>query len=180
MREHFSPELGRLSKCTTDNCPYGKFDSSKVSQREEVFGEGTLRPLKGGSYFGVPVSRNVLSSVLNQLSSAMSEDLFELVTKNQSERDSGVYHMTIIDPKETRELKKNGNRIADNASFAYKVLGLGTAKNDTGQTWFAVVRSPTAQSFRKELGFSEKDFHITIGFTSKDIHSIPKGENTLY
>lgn len=60
-------------------------------------------------------------------------------------------------------------------------LGLGQATHtESGTAHYVVVAWPAGQWLRAQLGYTHKDFHITLGFTGRDdVHGVSKGINTL-
>eukprot|EP01117_Protostelium_nocturnum_P003191 TRINITY_DN14124_c0_g1_i1.p1 TRINITY_DN14124_c0_g1~~TRINITY_DN14124_c0_g1_i1.p1 ORF type:complete len:306 (+),score=115.79 TRINITY_DN14124_c0_g1_i1:57-974(+) len=61
----------------------------------------------------------------------------------------------------------------------WKDLGVGCVHQSKNKAWFKVIEWPSAKEFRRLLGLSDKDFHVTIGYVSFDIHGIPKDSTTL-
>lgn len=176
---HFSPSLGRLSRCTAEHCPFDHFDSETMKRMAPVHGVGRISVLKH-SYMGIALRPELLAPALNQLRSAMSPRLFEHITRKLQERNgAGQFHITVVSPREFRRLKNQGIAVSSQENFSFEILGVGSASNEKSQSWHAVVESPLLNRYRHELNLPRKDFHITLGFTVDDVHDAPKGPSTL-
>jgi len=176
---HFSPNLGRLAKCTSDKCPYEHFDPEQMKRMAPSVLRGSIKLLKN-SYEGISFSPEALAPAMNQLRSAMSPRLFEQIVRKKAERD-GVdkYHLTVVTPPELRKLKAT-NRLRETAQpFTVEILGVGTASDQSSQAWFAVASSRELDQHRYSMGLPKHDFHITLGFLEKDVHGVKKDETTL-
>ncbi len=178
-RIHYSPKLGRLSKCVSEKCPFGHYNVENLRRIEPISLTGTPEILKN-SYSGVIVPSEKVEPVLRQLREAMTPDLYDFVVGNKDVRDGiGNYHVTTVTPSELRGLSRDGKSAEVERKFSYEILGLGTASNEKSSAWFAVVRSIPLQHYRASLGLPEKDLHITVGFTNGDVHDKPKGLSSL-
>jgi tRNA nucleotidyltransferase (CCA-adding enzyme) len=119
-----------------------------------------------------------------------SEDYFAVPVSDPKVRlpeaglkDRGEFHITVINPDETRELMDRkgwtierlrseieGHRFQSRPDYRC----LGRAEDGENAVYFIVVKWPEAQEFRERLGLGPYDFHITLGFRTNDIHGIPK------
>ena len=69
--------------------------------------------------------------------------------------------------------------VAEVVTDDWEDLGLGQVIQGKNAAWFKVIEWKSAAEFRKKLGLTEKDFHITIGFILNDIHNVEKNKDTL-
>eukprot|EP01119_Soliformovum_irregulare_P012684 TRINITY_DN3308_c0_g1_i1.p1 TRINITY_DN3308_c0_g1~~TRINITY_DN3308_c0_g1_i1.p1 ORF type:complete len:221 (-),score=30.29 TRINITY_DN3308_c0_g1_i1:36-698(-) len=123
--------------------------------------------------------------------------------RNRVKRDGPMYHITLFNPREVTAasqalIKHKSNFSSIPASSWVKnatetllnVLsleivddwvdkGLGSVSSKQNQAWYRIIEWPSAQAFRKKLGFEAKDFHITIGYLTNDIHDVRKDVSTL-
>lgn len=176
---HYSPQLGKLARCTSDKCPYEHFDSDSMKRMAPVEANGFPKVLKN-SYLAVELQPYVIAPALNQLRSAMSDGLFDRIVRKKAERDGAdKFHMTVLAPQEFRRLKNEGRLELPEKPFRLQLAGVGTASDDRSQTWFAVARSVAVDHYRYGLGLPRHDLHITLGFTEKDVHGVKKDESTL-
>ncbi len=177
---HYSPSLGRLSRCTSDKCPFEHFDSENMKKMSPVMLTGKPHILKN-SYQGIRVTPQAIAPALNQLRSAMSPKLFSDIIEKRVTRDGGDdhYHVTTLRPREFRQLKKEDKPVTTDKLFHFELLGVGTVSNEQTQTWYAVATSGALDQYRYSLGLPKLDYHVTLGFTISDIHDLPKGPSTL-
>lgn len=176
---HYSPNLGKLARCTSDKCPFEHFDPEAMKRMAPVEAFGSAKVLKN-SYLGVELQPYVIAPALNQLRSAMSPGLFEQILRKKTERDGeDRFHMTIVTPPEFRRLKNENRLKFPEKPFRVQLEGVGTASNEGSQAWFAVARSAPVDHYRYSLGLPHHDLHITLGFTEKDVHGVVKDETTL-
>lgn len=178
---HFSPSLGTMARCTTpENCPFGHWNTDAVKPMAPISLSGYPKLLKN-SYMGIELRPETVAPAMNQLKSGMTPDLFERIVRQKAERDGlDKYHMTVISPREYRELMNDGREIAiPEAGFDFSLLGVGTASNSKTQAWYGVAQSPVIQRWRRELQLPVHDLHVTLGFTGTDIHGVVKDSTTL-
>jgi len=139
---------------------------------------------------------------LNQIDPLDAERLIN----NRINRDGPTSHMTLIGPKELRDLvaskfksmteeEKQGQlrKIVEknieqqilstiNSMFLadWKVEGLGKAEKEDNVAYFMVVSWKTGNLIREQLGLPPRDFHVTVGFgDAGDIHGVNKGVTSL-
>lgn len=140
-----------------------------------------LKILKN-SYIGIPVQNWLIEKMEKDLKN-LNIDNIEIYMKNRENRDLGKYHMTVISPKEFRELKKRGvdvYKIVESFNnFCFTFKGIGMVEDGDNKAWFVIVSSEDVDNFREELNLPKKDLHITLAFKNKDIHHSPKDEKTL-
>jgi len=134
-----------------------------------------LKDSTGLVYIGAQVAESDVSVYLNQLKIILGDE-FEAYRANQIKRDHHAFHVTLINPYEYRELALP---ISVGDSFSVDLLGLGAVKKESQATYFVVAQSNWADEFRKNLGLSPKDLHVTLGFKPNDIYGVSKNAETL-
>ena len=141
-----------------------------------------LTDVIGNNYLGVKMPEGVIDKHLTQLKGILSEEDYVKFTDNQKKRDNG-YHLTVMSVAEFNGItKKMGmDKFVSSLQqiFKYeiddlKMLGVGTAKKSTNQTYFVVCQSDKLDAVRDFYGLDEKDFHVTIGFHWKDVFGVRK------
>lgn len=165
---------------------FATYQPSKNRSLPPLTTVGVIEPMKNNSYCGAAVSMRSLGTRLKALQSFVGEEkYFELLNTKNKRDGTLVFHVTVLEPRETRQLRKNTetrNKIEKNnlpvVDFIYG--GIGTATDTEGnETWFVVVNSPQADQWRESLGLPKKDFHVTLGFIGKDVHNVPKNTDTV-
>ena len=155
----------------------------KSFSKVEKVDNASVIPMKGGSYYGLEVSEDSLRNCLDRWRFEMG-DRSQSLEGEKVKRDGGYhFHITALDPKETRSLKKSGEilRFREGISkrkFSFEIDGVGSVSRNGKETYYAIVKSHDIQEVRKEFGLGEKDLHITLGFSGGDVHGVPKGEST--
>lgn len=141
-----------------------------------------IKDSQGSNYLGIVIPKDEVEPFLFQLKEIL-KDSYEQYTELQQKRDFGKYHMTFMSVSEfNSKINEMGfdafstyvNKITQVAIDDLKLLGLGTAEKSENKCYFVVCKSNTLQQARTDLGFEEKDFHITLGFKWKDVHGIRK------
>lgn len=77
--------------------------------------------------------------------------------------------------------------IANQIDHDFKSKGVGHVVGEDrhfgdgrdSQEWFYVVDWPTGREVREQLGFSDRDFHITLGLTGNGVDEISKDKKTI-
>lgn len=138
--------------------------------------------LKGGSYIGAPVEKSNIQNLHDEFRKTVGDEKYENLVGNRINRDKGdFHHVTVLSPKETRDLKKKGVKIPEGSVMNFNLKGLGKVESgeDGREAWFGVVSSEEADSYRENLGLEKKDFHITLGFDKKDVFDKPKDDSSI-
>jgi len=110
---------------------------------------------------------------------------FELLRNHRSARDGQDHHMTIFSAEEFAQISTDElEEVKSFMSISWiSVLGIGRAasenKIDNFESFFLVCESRKLNEMRKRLGFSKRDFHITLGFLPEDLHNVSKSKDTL-
>ncbi len=135
-----------------------------------------LQDNQGLKYIGGLVQTKDLSPYLAQMKKLIAAD-FNHYRDNQSSRDHGAFHMTLINPYEYQEIDQS--KIAIGETVTITLNGLGRVAKDNKEAYFVVVQSIQAQGHRQQLALAAKDFHITLGFKPEDVFGISKGVERL-
>lgn len=164
----------------SDNLNTNGNDSVKVKHvgLSKVEGVSRMVPQKHKSYYGMRVNEELVAEHVNAWINELSEEASDM-EQAKIERDGGYsFHITVLSPKETRQLRKSGT-IIEEQDFAYTLSGIGQAVDGEKEAWYIVVKSDEMNNYRNELGLPPKDFHITLGFKNSDVHTMPKDDSTL-
>lgn len=192
---HLTSDGPRPCRAKRRNCPLeGRhYDSFEKAQKEWESTQPSImshsrsqnmkahRPqlMKNSSYVGVTIEREDVDAVLQKAQHLFGEH-FHLLQGNKTARDGfGRFHVTILDPRETRMLRKEGRLPSAFPQLDLKVESLGTAENESSFAVFATCSSVEGDRFRAELGLPPKDFHVTLGFDDGgDVHGVGKGQDS--
>lgn len=137
-----------------------------------------LKDVLGNYYLGIKFEKSDVDTHLNKLSELLSESEFKIYTELQQKRDSGQYHLTLINVAEYNSLsQKLGidkfisslDKLFDTEINDLQMLGVGMAQKNENTAYFVVCRSLLLQSIREFYGLTEHDFQITLGFKWKDV-----------
>lgn len=136
----------------------------------------------GRPYLAISVEKEDLNPYLEKLYS-IEKERFLVLTKNQCDRDRGEFHVTVVDPREYKEIfEGQSKRIFYDLykqSISYCFIGLGFANIDEKKSYFVIVESRDLLEIRKAFGLPEKDFHVTLGFSEVDLQGVRKDRTTL-
>ncbi len=135
-----------------------------------------LQDKQGLKYIGGLVMVKDLTPYLAQMKKLMTTD-FADYRHNQASRDHGEFHMTLINPYEYQAIDQS--KIAIGETLTISLKGLGRVAKDNKETYFVVVESSMAQSYRQQLKLTAKDFHVTLGFKPEDVFGVSKGVERL-
>jgi len=144
-----------------------------------------LRDVLGNNYLGIKFEKEVIEKFLVDLRDHLGDSEYGVYTENQQKRDSGKYHMTIINVMEYNNLSKSGQmgefvNSLDNILLQpiddIKLMGLGSASKNENTSYFVVTKSEKLDHIRGMYGLPSHDFHITLGFKWKDVHGVRKNE----
>lgn len=137
---------------------------------------------KGQQYIAVNVPKAELVGYLAQMKSLLSDD-YVRYRKNQSQRDHGLFHLTVINPYEYQILKNSNLKL--NSSITITLHGLGKVSSTAADSdkikhaYYVVASSNDGQFYRQQHLLKAKDFHVTLGFEPLDVHNQTKGLDTL-
>jgi len=144
-----------------------------------------LKDVIGNNYLGIKIPTEALQSYLNELKEVLGEEDYNIFTDNQQRRDSGEYHITVINVADyNRICKEVGiDKFVSSldAIFKYpiddiKFMGIGTATRNENRAFFIVCNSDKLDAVRKRYELNDHDFHVTLGFNFKDVFGIRKNE----
>ena len=158
-------------------------NTSAVNNHSPRSSSGYAEVLKY-SYVAVSVDPSAMESLNRSLEGILGEN-FATLKANRDDRDGFRYHMTVMRPKEFRTLKKELKAHCQvitipSEACDFEILGIGSAKSDLSETWFAVCRSEVVDAWRNAQGLAPLDLHITLAFgAGGDVHGVSKGVETL-
>lgn len=145
------------------------------------------KDILGQDYVVLKFEKDEIVSILNKfIQYHVDKDkpmfAYEL-TKNQSIRDGDKFHSTVLS---VSQFNKNPTMAKSIKGMPVEIelLGIGKAidkrKTNDNESHFIVINSPALQTIRTDMGFKEKQFHITIGFKEKDVFNSSKGNDSIY
>jgi hypothetical protein len=143
-----------------------------------------IKDSTGKNFLGIELDHNSVKPFLNQLQEILG-DTFDQYTKLQQERDSGKYHITLMNVSEFNHTSKEMgfDKFTNQLQHLFKVafddirlLGIGSSEKSGNIAYYVVVKSELLDESRNTFGLNPKDFHITLGFKWKDVHGVPKNE----
>lgn len=142
-----------------------------------------LKDTTGNNYLGIKIPMDTSLPFLNTLKNHLSEEEFEIYTKNQQNRDGGSHHITVINVMDYNRLSKEmgiSNFVNSlEKAFKYpiddlKLMGLGTATKNENRAYFIVCNSDKLDDIRNIYKLPNQDFHVTLGFKWRDVFGVPK------
>ena len=144
-----------------------------------------IKDFIGNNYLGIIIPNGVIQPFLNKLNQILGNENYNKYTSNQQNRDSGDYHITVINVMEYNKLSKDLkmdkfiNSLTPILNFEFndiKLMGLGPAERNNNRSYFVVVSSDQLQAVRKRYDLPDQDFHITLGFDARDVFGVPKNK----
>jgi hypothetical protein len=144
-----------------------------------------LKDQLGNNYLGIDIPINTIQPFLNELKEIIGEDDYNKFTENQIKRDSGHYHITLINVIEFNKLSKSMgiDKFVNSLEpiFKYeiddlKMMGVGTAAKNENRSYFVVINSDKLEAIRDRYELPKQDFHTTLGFKFKDVFGIRKNQ----
>jgi hypothetical protein len=142
-----------------------------------------LKDVVGNNYLGIKFQSGEIAKFLEQLKEFISAEEFEIYTQNQQKRDSGWYHLTVINVADFNNLSKtlgtdkflnSLDKVFDLEITDLNLLGLGTTTKNENRAYFVVCNSNQLKMVRDMYELPEHDFHITLGFKWKDVFGVRK------
>lgn len=142
-----------------------------------------LKDRVGQNYLGVDIPIDIINPFLNELKLILGESDYNTFTQNQQNRDSGHYHITVINVMDYNRLSKEigMDKFINSLEpiFHYeiddlKMLGIGTALQNENRSYFIVCKSDKLDAVRNRFDLPSIDLHITIGFKWKDVFGVRK------
>jgi hypothetical protein len=143
-----------------------------------------LKDTLGNNYLGIKMDKQLLLPFLDRLKEILGESYNEF-TKLQQQRDSGTYHITLMNVMEFNQkssemgfdkFTQHIQHLLKTAIDDIKLMGVGSAEKSGNRSYFIVVDSNLLQESRNVFGLEPKDLHITIGFKWKDVHGVRKNK----
>lgn len=144
-----------------------------------------LKDRVGQNYLGIEIPIDIVKPYLDKLKNHLSEEDYQIFTKNQQTRDSGHYHITVINVMDYNRLSKEMgvDKFVNSLEpiFKYEIddldmLGVGSASKETNTAYFIVCQSDKLDAVRTRFNLPKFDFHITLGFKSKDVFGVAKNK----
>ena len=136
----------------------------------------------GRPYLAISVEKENLNPYLEKLYNIEKEQ-FLYLTKNQRDRDRGEFHITVVGPREYKEIFESQSKLIVNGLYnqnvSYCFIGLGFANLDKKRSYFVIVESDELMKIRNVFGLPKKDFHVTLGFNDVDLQGVRKDRATL-
>ena len=141
---------------------------------------------QGHVYLGAVIKAKELAPYLTELKELLGNQ-FKQYRKMQAARDHQLFHMTLLSPNEykaadktlIKKLLDTNSNDKNPSQLTVTLLGLGTIKHDTKETFFVVTQSDDGQLIRQRFLLKNKDFHVTLGFSPDDIYGVKKDSSTL-
>lgn len=143
-----------------------------------------LKDRLGNNYLGIDVPVDMVEPYLNELKNHLSDE-YNTYVQNHQNRDSGHYHITVINVMEYNKLAKEWgvdkfiNSLEPIFHFEIddlEMLGVGKATKETNTAYFIVCESDKLDAIRTRFDLPKQDFHVTIGFNVKDVFGVRKNE----
>jgi len=153
-----------------------------------------LQDSQGLKYLGLNIPKAELVGYLAKMKRIIPAE-YAQYRDNQSLRDHGGFHLTLVNPYEYQLLNKT--ELALGKNFSITLIGLGrvssentnkikvpphfesTANKKNNTAYYIIANSSDGQFYRQNLLLKPKDFHVTLGFDSKDVYDKSKGVDTL-
>lgn len=144
-----------------------------------------LKDRLGNNYLGIDVPVDMVDPYLNELKNHLTTEEYNTYIQNHQNRDSGHYHITVINVMEynklTKELGMDKFINSLEPIFHYEIddlemLGVGKATKDDNTAYFIVCESEKLDAIRSRFDLPKNDLHITIGFNVKDVFGVRKNE----
>ena len=140
-----------------------------------------IRDVAGNNYLCIKIEKALVEPYLNELKEILGSE-YETYTNLQQQRDSGQYHITLINTMDYNKLSKQGiDQFVNSLELVMKypiddlqMLGVGTAQKNENRAYFIVCRSEKLQAIRKRYDLPEQDLHTTLGFKFKDVFGVRK------
>lgn len=135
----------------------------------------------GDNFIGIDIPVSVAKPFVDEMCDIIGDGC-DSYKSNQSNRDHGLFHLTIMNVAEFNRLSKDDDFIKNlGLVFDYdiddlKMLGVGTAVRNENRAYFIVCKSDKLDAVRKRYGLEPRDLHVTLGFLYKDIFGVRKNE----
>jgi hypothetical protein len=134
-------------------------------------------------YIGIHIPEQALLPALESMKQFLDERAYGQYRQKQNTRDSGGFHMTILDPQEYSSSDQTElaevEKYLDETFLWMRLVGLGKQSFCDDETYYCVIECEGAQKIRHKCGLGNRDMHATLGFKSTDLHDVPKGTNTV-
>jgi len=131
---------------------------------------------QGRDYLAGLINKADILQYLSQMETILSAD-FGQFRQQQSARDHGLFHLTVVNPFEYQALSNKTQIIG--TKIRVQLHGLGRVSQGSNVAYFVVASSSDGQFVRQSLLLENKDFHVTLGFDKQDVHGVAKNKQTL-
>lgn len=144
-----------------------------------------IKDATGQNYLAIKIDSLEVLPFLDDLRSMVGNERYEVLTRNQQERDNGAYHITVISVMDYGRLTKHMGPdkfvealqpVLDYDIDDIEMLGVGRAEGKGNEAYFVVVNSDKLDAVRTRFELPKQDFHVTLGFDKKDVFGVPKNE----
>lgn len=142
-----------------------------------------LHDIYNNVYLGIDIDETFTDCNNTSFSSCLRDFLNisnEMSTFNENllSRNKNTYHITCISVMEMNKFNFSDVQLPIEFNDI-KFKGIGTITKNDLISYFITVESESIQKFRRDLGLSEKDLHITLGFNVKDLHHTRKNISNI-
>lgn len=140
-----------------------------------------IKDRKNNDYLALKINDSIGELFQNFLITNLPEEYI----RNQKERDSNTFHITLVNAMNYQKFVKEGKvenlQLLNQQTFELFNYGIGTAIDDKkdSQAWFLVLENGYLDTFRKNLGLDKQHFHLTLGFKNTDVFTRPKNKNSI-
>lgn len=148
-----------------------------LETEKRISGTIELLPLNEVARFiGLAISLQSIQTFVSKLCSLNGGRKY---FDNYCQNRTGKYHLTLVSSVEFPFINNSEILKLIGQEVEVKLIGLGSATENTECCFFVVCESFDLSSLRANLALPIKDFHITIGFGNRDLHEISKGKDSL-
>jgi hypothetical protein len=138
-----------------------------------------LRDKNGQPYLAVDIGADQYSSYANFM---LNNNFYEDVQR-KLKRDSGCYHVTLINAAQwgaltKRELNEEIFQKLEGKEISFESFGIGLAEKEGNKAYFVILENNDITKLRESYGLQSHDFHMTLAFNEKDVHGVPKNKDT--
>lgn len=138
-----------------------------------------LKDKNGQSYLAV----NILDTNYSPYANFMLQNNFQEDVERKLKRDSGCYHVTLINAAQWGSLNKKGLaeevfKEFDGKEVSFSTHGVGKAEKDNNTAYFVILENEAITQLRTQYNLGNQDFHMTLAFNEKDVHGVSKNKET--
>ena len=95
----------------------------------------------GQNYLGIKIPTETLQSYLNELKEILGEEDYNLFTENQQRRDSGEYHITVINVADYNKICKEVgiDKFVSSLDVIFKLITYPSHERQSGSIAFVAI-----------------------------------------